>query len=203
MRRMAFVFLAAAAMAGCVSSGPAPVEVQLREVDMSKVEDVHACFLAARLVDATFTPLGFMSDSRFLLSLKNLDTGEIFWMRFRYKKKDLIYYQIPSGRYVVSQVVKEDPIFYTDSSGDRIKKMHKVPYALPDVLLSEFQISGGEMIYLGTLTTKDEPNKSYIVYDNDYAESQKALTRAAYIMEEFTVKPYKEPEGGDSADVQE
>jgi hypothetical protein len=203
MGKLLFLLIAAAAVAGCVSApGPSPVEVNPKETDMDKIEDANGGFIAARLVDASFTPLGFMNESRFLLSVKNLDTGEIFWMRFRNnKKKDLIYYRLAPGRYVVSQVVKEDPIYY-DNGSERTKKIRKVPYALPDVLLSEFQVSDAEMIYLGTLTTKDESNKSSIVWDNDYAATKKALTRAAYIMEDITVKPYAEPEGGEGGDSQ-
>ena len=89
MKRVFGIVLAATVIMGCVSSGPAPKEVQLREVNMYKVEDISSGFLAARLVDTTFTLAGLLgSESRFLLSLKNLDTEEILWMRFRAKSKD-------------------------------------------------------------------------------------------------------------------
>lgn len=197
MRRAFFVFLAAAALAGCVGTpSPAPKETYLKAVDVNKIEDASGCYIAGRFIDSTFTPLGFMSGPRFYLSVQNLDTGEITWMPFS-REKNILYYELAPGRYVISQVIKEVALTYeTGSAGTQ--KIRKQPYVLPDALQSEFTIAAGEVLYLGTLTPKDEPNSSRIVYDNDYAKTQKALIRAAYIMEDFVIRAYLEPEDGET-----
>ncbi len=197
MRKMLSGVCLVFVLAGCKGlPAPGAKETYLKAVDVAKIEDASGGYLCGRFIDSTFTPLGFMSPPRFYLSVKNLDTGEISWMPFA-KDRTLLYYQLAPGRYVVSQAVKEVPIYYENGS-ERTQRIHKAPYALPEALLSEFQIQAGEVLYLGTLTPKDQANKATIVYDNDYAKTYKALTRAAFVMEDFTIKPFLEPDATDT-----
>jgi hypothetical protein len=183
--------LLALAIAGCASTPP-QVEVQVKKINMKDVEDASGCYIAGRFVDTTYTPFGFLTGSRFSIGIRNLDTDELFWMGFR-TNKEIAYYPVKPGRYVVTQVVKENAQ-YVGNGKERKKIIVKIPYLLPDILLSEFQIAEGEVLYMGTLTTKDEPYKSSIVYENDFEVTEKAILKAAYIMTDFIVKPYLESE---------
>ncbi len=195
MRKVLFV-LFAVALAGCVGTpSPAPKETYLKPVDIAHIEDASGCYLAGRFIDSTFTPLGFMSGPRFYLSVQNLETGEISWMPF-FKQKNILYYELAPGRYVISRAIKEVPIYYDGE--ERTKRIHQEPYQLPEALQSEFTIAAGEVLYVGTLSPKDQGSKRTILYDNDYAKSYEALTKAAYIMDNFVIRAYLEPESGET-----
>jgi len=192
MGKRLMILLAALIVAGCATSGPTipVVQRQLLSIPVIDVADTSAAYVAVRLLDNSFNPLGFLGGgSHFWLVLQNQITGEIDKIQFS-TKGDLGVYKLDAGTYKVREVDSVNWAPQDTPNGYANPETQIVHAILPSTLDETFAVAAGEIMYLGKLVTDIQMFSTSIVHQSSFDSDKASMLQDNSKLAGFAIKSY-------------